>query len=263
MAVAHVDPELLVVTYLPRVRQFVERACWRRGLRPEVDDVISTVVVKLVSDNYAVVRVFDGRGPFDAYLSRIVDRVALDYQRHLWGTWRPSALARRLGTAGVMLDRLISRDQLPVQDAVLRVASQLGLRLSDVTAMGEQLATRPARNGIRRSELLATQHISFSSGLERAERRKTVDAVNVALSKALGRLTVRERALLRMRYVQELSVREIATHFRVEQKQLYRLYNSLLRRMRQILAESGVDTHVVFSVLDDREATVEPLLKSA
>ena len=51
----------------------------------------------------------------------------------MWGRWRPSACARRAGPAGVLLDQLLTRDAVSLDEALARVrerydVSELELR---------------------------------------------------------------------------------------------------------------------------------------
>jgi hypothetical protein len=64
-----------------------------------------TVRVRLLEDGGSVLRQFEGRGSLHAYLRVVVERVYLDYRRTCWGTWRPSASARRLGARAVTVER--------------------------------------------------------------------------------------------------------------------------------------------------------------
>ena len=52
------------------------------------------------------------------YLTVVIHRLFLDYRIRLWGKWRPSAEAKRLGAVAIALERLIVRDGWSFEQAV-------------------------------------------------------------------------------------------------------------------------------------------------
>jgi DNA-directed RNA polymerase specialized sigma24 family protein len=71
----------------------------------------------LERNDFELLRAFDGRSTWNTYLTLVVTREFHAYQALLWGSWRPSAVARRLGPAGVLLEELVRRDGLTLEDA--------------------------------------------------------------------------------------------------------------------------------------------------
>ena len=68
------------------------------------------VHLRLLESGYRQFRQFAGRSSLRTYLHVVVQRICLDWQRSIYGKWRPSAAAAELGPYGTELDRLIHRD---------------------------------------------------------------------------------------------------------------------------------------------------------
>src|SRR5262245_58613353 len=90
----------------------------RHGLgREDAQDFASTVSLRLIENDYAILRRFEGKSALKTYLVTVVNRVYLDFQVQRFGKWRSSAQARRLGPMAVRLERLLHRDGLTLDEA--------------------------------------------------------------------------------------------------------------------------------------------------
>src|SRR6202008_4136539 len=92
----------------------------------EADELGSSVRLKLVENDYEVLRKFEGRSQLRTYLTTVVKRHFLDDRNARWGKWRPSAQARRLGPVAVLLDQFLTRDRLPFEEAVQAIEARHG-----------------------------------------------------------------------------------------------------------------------------------------
>ncbi|HEX2281159.1 MAG TPA: hypothetical protein VHG52_05280, partial [Thermomicrobiales bacterium] len=86
--------------------------------REEADDLASAVKLKIIENDYEALRNFRGDCSLRTYFATIANRHFLDTRIAQWGKWRPSAQARRLGPTAVLLDQLMSRDGLLLDEAV-------------------------------------------------------------------------------------------------------------------------------------------------
>ena len=84
----------------------------------EADDFGSHVKLKLIEDDYAILRKFEGRSNLRTYLTVVIQRLFLDYRIKAWGKWRPSAEAKRSGPVAILLERLTQRDGYGLEEAV-------------------------------------------------------------------------------------------------------------------------------------------------
>src|SRR6185295_19851375 len=75
----------------------------------ELEDLQSQLHLKLLEDDYRVLRRWDSRSSLKAYLVTVVYNIWHDRVRGEKGTVRVSAAAKRLGPAAKELERLIGR----------------------------------------------------------------------------------------------------------------------------------------------------------
>src|SRR4051812_37289991 len=96
---------------LSEIEQIVASICRRRGMDANATEEFTAVVrLKLVEDDYAVIRAYQKRSTFPVYIAAVVRRLLLDHHNREWGKWRTSAEAERLGSLAVALERILYRD---------------------------------------------------------------------------------------------------------------------------------------------------------
>src|SRR6185436_5001763 len=112
-------PDQLFLAHLAHIERAATYFCRRSGFsREETEDCVSSVKQKLIEDDYAIIRKFQGKSIFKTYLTVVIRRLFLDYLDHLWGRrWRPSAEAERLGPLAIQLEGLLHRDGLSFDQA--------------------------------------------------------------------------------------------------------------------------------------------------
>ncbi len=168
----------------------------------ERQELHGLVMLKVVQDDFSVLRRFQGKSTWGTYLRVIVQRVLLDQRIKKWGRWRPCARARQLGTKAVLLDRLINRDGLEPQEAIRRLSTRgVGESAGELERLAERIPRRP-----RRRFVPCDTHLETVAGRERAdrrleaaERRRIVARLKAALASAFQDLPEFDRRLLGMR----------------------------------------------------------------
>ena len=235
-------PEELFRENLPLIEQIIDHCC-RRGhfTSQEAKDFGGDVMLKLVDDDYRVFREFRGRSSLKTYLAVTIKRLLLDYQNHIWGKWRPSAEAERLGPVAMRMERMLVRDGLSF-DEVCKVLRGEGVEMT-VLELADLRAKLPPRS-LRRfvSEERLQKEITREprpderlEGKERAGLRRRVFAI---LLQALKILTSEEQVLVRMRT--EFKVSEIARLLGMEQKPLYKRLEKIYEKLRKELERHGI-----------------------
>jgi RNA polymerase sigma factor (sigma-70 family) len=241
---------------LPWVEDVLRVVSRRNWLSPaEAEEFASRVKLRLIEDDYRILRVFEGRSHFRTYVTTVVTRLLLDERVREWGKWRPSSEARRLGALAMSLERLITRDNRPLDEAIGVLCScDPSLSESTLRRIADQLPVRvPARRRVDSAELAAlptpepgSDHLVLSD-----EARVRWNAARAALSEVLGSLSARDRLLIKLRYVQGSRVSEIARIVHEEQKPLYRHYEHLLGALRRELALRGVSRQILAEMFVD------------
>jgi RNA polymerase sigma factor (sigma-70 family) len=254
------NAEALFLQHLPWIDRVASMACAQHGVwGNEADEFASSVRVKLMEDDYAVLRRFRGEANLKTYLASVVVRYFFSYLRGLRGEWRPSAAAERLGPPASDLERLVFRDGYTLQQAgeVLRTAGRT--TLSDVE-LARLLASLPVRAPLRPVELQADAVLDTAPGAFRADDRIVAaeaatqrDRVMKALDRALQQLEPEDQLIVRMHFIDGLTLANVARALNLEQKPLYRRLDRLRGRLRGLMEGSGLRNDDVRGVLPEPE----------
>lgn len=213
----------------------------------EAEDFISSVRMKIIEDDYAVLRRFRGESAVKTYLAIVVSRLFVDYVRDLRGQWRSSAAAERLGAPARELERLVHRDGYTVQQAGEKLRTAGLTTLSDAE-LARLLASLPFRGPLRPAvEAQPDAVLNATVGSSRADERvvaaewETRHAeVMEALGRALGGLEPEDQLIVRLHFGEGLALADVARALRLEQKPLYRRVQRLRTRLRTSLESAGL-----------------------
>lgn len=247
-------PRQLLEANITLIRQLLRSTARRHRLTEcERQDFESWIWLRLVDNDFHVIRRFQGRSSFATYLRVVLQRSMLDYRAAKWGKWRPSAHARRQGPRAVTLERLISRDGVPPEVAAARLnagASELPPRQSG-----------PRRRFYEPVELtvdiLAPQETSPDERVLSAERRGTARTVTRALARCLAGIPRSDRRLLWLRYGAKLTVSQIAIRLGEDQRALYRKFVRLHQAVRRGLESSGITWAELAGVIGASDVAVQ------
>ena len=100
------DPRELLTSNLALVERAVGFAARRYRLDPDDADEFAAVVrLKLVDNDYAVLRAYEERSSFATYITIVIQRLLTDYRIHHGARkWHTSAEANRLGPLATRLE---------------------------------------------------------------------------------------------------------------------------------------------------------------
>jgi RNA polymerase sigma factor (sigma-70 family) len=252
--------EALLTDNLGWVERVAASVCRRHGLDPdESDEFAGWARMRLVEDDYAVLRKFRGESAITTYLTVVVTMLFRDYRVSRWGRWRPSAAAKRLGDVAVRLETLVYRDGYRVDQAgeMLRAAGHTDLPDRELVRM---LAQLPPRAGTRPMEV-GDEPLESQPAASAADDRVMADEADAerrtaehALRRALATLPAEDRVIVRMRVWEGLSVADISRALHLEQKPLYRRLERIFHRLREEMEGAGITREDVRRMLDDRAA---------
>ena len=257
------DPEALFTSQLDFIRRVVRHVAARRMLDPQDrDDFESEVHLKLIGDDYAVLRRFEGRSTLATYLITVIQRVFLDFQIRRWGKWRPSAAARDLGPLAVELEHLMQHEGRSFDDACSILASApegAPIDRARLAALGAKLPARPSRRagGPEALEAAPARDGLADAVLMERENRDSARRAQVLLGEALDLLSPEERLLVRLKFSEGLSIAAVAIAMGLEQRPLYRTMERCLDTMRRHLEARGLDARGVADLLGGPEASIE------
>lgn len=212
--------------------------------------------LRLVEDDYAVLRAYEARASFRTFISIVVQRMALDYRIHAWGRWHASAEAGRLGALAVQLERLLHRDGRTIDDAVAVLApSHAGVTRESLQALADRLPRRPPRHRNvaleEAMEMPAARSASLDEGIVTRERQHVSERVSTALSAAIARLPDQDRLILQLRFEGGMTVAQIARALQLDQKLLYRRIDHHKLELRRELERSGIAAADVLDLIGE------------
>ena len=212
------------------------------------------VNLKLVENDYAVLRAFQGRSSINSYLSSVIQHLALDYCNHLWGKWRASAEAERLGPLATELEQLLHRDGRTFDDALAILgAKHDGITRASLHALASQLPPRaPRHHEVDLEEAVPFARAGIESVEDRVladERRLAAQKLSALMTSEFARLPDDERLVFQLRFEQSMTVAQIARMLGRDQKLLYRLLEKRAREIRSHLERAGVDARSVADLI--------------
>ncbi len=247
----------LLLEHLDTVEQVVAFIARRHRLSPEeAEELGGDVRVKLLENDCEILRAFEHRSSLRTFLTTVVERLFLDDRIARWGKWRPSAKARRLGTTAVLLERMLSRDGIGLEEAIetLRTNHLVPESESDLRALASMLPMRAPRRvvgDIVPEDLPGQTALDVERLALMEDRAGSFDRACTALAAALAALPHQDRLLVQLHYESGMKIAEIARFLRVDQKPLYRRLERLLADLRRDLAARGVDADDVRDWLGD------------
>lgn len=242
-----VDPERTFLDHIAVIDRIFGVIARRHSLNPsDAEEFASWARARIIDGNYAVIRKFGGRSSLATYLSVVIGNLFLDYRNSIWGRWRPSAAALRIGPLGIRIEELLYREGHSLREAI-GVLQSAGVTLSDteIARIAAKIPPRGRTNEVG-LEKVDTASIAIDAPLPVSDEDAEIGA---AVRAVLAQLPPDDQIIVRMRFWDDISVADIARTLRVEQKPLYRKLESIQKQMRAALAKRGIDEARVAEVL--------------
>lgn len=239
---------------LELIKEITASLCRRKRLNAtEGEDFQSQVFVKLIEDDYRVLRDFQGRAQLKTFLTVVIGNLLRDYRDGILGKWRPSAEGRRLGPIALVFEQLTIRDGYTFDEAfeLLRTNYQFEVSRAEVETIAARLPARTRRRFVSDEALTGvasdapTAADTFTGGRHEDEATRLVNV----LDGAMGTFESQDQLILAMLYHDGLSIAHIARTLDLPQKKLYVRLVALRARLRKMLEEQGFDHGAVKEIL--------------
>jgi len=223
----------LIRRYLPFANTLTQRY---RGASESFDDLLQVASLGLVN---AIDRFDPSRGvPFTAFASpTILGELKRHFRDRVWTVRVPRSLHDRMAEVEKAVDEL-SRN-LQRSPSVAEIAARLGLAETEVLEVMEASHNRrplsldrPTGNEDPDEAPAAEWVGEEDAGYELVEGKAALDT-------ALPGLDERERAVLRLRFVEDLTQSQIAERIGYSQMHVSRILRQTLKRIREQIEESG------------------------
>lgn len=223
----------------------------RRLLADDADEFAGFVHLKLVENDYSILRKFEGRSSLETFLAVVVQHLFLDHRAHLWGKWRASSVAKNLGDAAVEIERIVRRDGRSVEEAATMLRSaHPELTPASIAALVKSLPERPLRR--RFVDLDAAAHVGTEPNqIPASARQLDSDRISKVVHRFLASLEPTDRLIFRLRFENDMTIAEIARSVRVEQRPLYRMFERNLRCLREALRAEGITDDEAVALIGD------------
>jgi RNA polymerase sigma factor (sigma-70 family) len=247
------DPQELFLSNLDAIDRAIAYVCHRNHLSPQDgEEFNSEVKTKLIEGNYGIIRKFEGRSSFSTYMTTVIQRLYFQWRVQMWGKWRPSAEAKRLGEKAITLERLLTRDGFTYGEALetLTTGTSAYTR-EELEALYLRLPARQPRPVLVSAVAPdAAPTVDPDAALFTAERRQTARAAAAAIDGAMAGMDAESQLILRMRFWNNRKVPDIATALRIDAKRLYKKIDRMLLTLRGALEKAGLDKEVISDLLD-------------
>jgi RNA polymerase sigma factor for flagellar operon FliA len=255
------NPEALFLEHLSWIDKVASAACSKHGVwGDEAEDFITSMRIKLMENDYAILRKFRGTSQLKTYLAAVIVRYFYEFERTRRGRWRSSAVAERLGTPARELEMLVHRDGYALEEAGEKLRAAGRTTLSDAE-LARLLKRLPPHAPLRSVEVGAAPLLETAPDASRTDERMTAAGADTrrremrdALEVAMNQLDPEEQLIVRMHFADGHSVADVARALRLEQKPLYRRLDRLRARLRVLLESEGLRQDDVRGVLSEHEA---------
>ncbi len=246
------NPQQLLLENQEFLARLTRLCCQRKGLSAEQsEDFTQMVNVKLLENDYRVIRQFRGKSKLTSYLAVVIQRYLLDYLNHLWGKWRPSRAAQRLGPLAIRLERLTVRDGLTLEEAVQTLITSEKVQATEAEL--EELAVKLPRRFKRRIEAddqlerIAVDDAGAETLVQQREWSADGERIRGAVAEVLATFPAEDAMIVKLH--SRMGVAQIARSLSLEQKPLYRRRDQLMATVRKQLEELGIERQQVIQYL--------------
>jgi RNA polymerase sigma factor (sigma-70 family) len=238
------DPAAVLTRFLPQIGRIATWVGKSQGFPPhELEELEAHVRLRLIENDYARLRAYQGRSSFETYLSVCIQSLARDLRDKALGSWEPSAEARRIGSHAVRLETLWVRDGLTLDECERTLApvfTDLSREEIEEIAVRLPVRTRRRQEG---DDGLDRRPAPTPAPDQRLEEREDFAArreVLAVLREELAELSAEDRLLVRLRTESGLKISEIARSLGIDQKALYPRFEKIFATLKRRLGERGI-----------------------
>jgi RNA polymerase sigma factor (sigma-70 family) len=248
-------PEQLFLTHLHLIKKVVAHTCRCCNLqKEEAEEFLSEVHDKIMADDYAVLRKFEGKSSLKSYLAVVIKNQMRDFQNHLWGKWRYTEMAKRLGPVAMALEKLI-RDGYTFDEvvAILQTNHKVEMSPLEFHEIAAKLPPRIPRHreGEEILELLPSTEDQPDAPMRRQEKNSRKAMALEALQNTLKSLPAEDQIILRMKYWNHFSVKNTAKALNLDDKPLYKRIQKTLKHLKSEMERQGIRKEDIEDLFDD------------
>jgi RNA polymerase sigma factor for flagellar operon FliA len=248
------SPEKIFFANLDFIGRLAVAVARRSKAGPEeAKEFASELNLKLLQDDYAVLRKFEGTSTLKTYLTSVAANAFRDFCDKRWGKWRPSAEAIRLGPVALRLEELLDKEGWGFDQAceILRTNHRVEESRQELVEIWKRLPPKTPRRmeGEGNLEDMPAPPNRPEDNVLNSELRGIRKKVGIALKKVLNNLPAEDWLIVKMGILDGIKVVDIGRSLGLENKPLYRRLDKILARLRGDLAREEVRWEQVSDLL--------------
>lgn len=229
---------------IDEINRIIAFICKRNRLAPQdCEDFRQHVHLKLLEEDCAILRKFEGRSSLSTYLTTVIQRLYSQHRVQLWGKWRPSATAKRLGDKAITVERMLTRDDHSLQETIEILTTQAGASYTraEIEALYLRLPPRQPRPVLVPDNAIPEVESESAADEEvmRRERERTARGMANAMEPVIEQMDAEDRVIMSMRFWHAAKVPDIASALHVDQKKLYKRIDRLSAILGEALERAG------------------------
>ena len=242
------DPAELFASHLSFIDRITAGVCSRaRIFGPDAEDFASDVRLALIDNDFAVLREFEGRASLHAFLAVVIERLMFDQRSRTFGRWTPSAQARRLGDAAMLLEKLLLRDRRSIEEALpFLTAAHPELTRPQIDQLIDALPGRTPRPRPVLLDAVVEETVPSADNADERALAHEADGLaartSVVVRGVMETFSAEDRLIIRFRFGSSMTIADISRMTRLPQRPLYRRIESLLAAIRCALDDAGIDS---------------------
>ncbi|MGH9319904.1 MAG: sigma-70 family RNA polymerase sigma factor [Vicinamibacteria bacterium] len=236
------DARALLESHLEMIRQIIGATAARKGLAPvDEEELDSFVISKLLENDGVRLRRFRGESSWKTYLTIVIQRLFLDFQRQSLGKWPPSRRATELGPLGEKLEICLARDGLSFDEVHQKLLSEgIAIARDELRQLSENLPPGSETNALE-------------SGPSRLREK-----LQQTLREAITRLPLRDALVLMMWFERGMTAPQIARAVRIPPRDVYTTIRRSTGRIRKYLESRKLEKLDVMDLLGSTAPEMDP-----
>lgn len=248
--------ESLFLAHLPAVERILNALARRHSLSADAaEEFAAWAKMRVIENDYAILAKFRGESSLPTYLTVVLSMLFREYRVQEWGRWRPSAVALRGGPLWVQLETSLDRDGLPLGQAseMLRTAGATTLSDRELAKIASQFPRRTPLRPVKAGEPPREPPGDARADdlIVREESAADAGAAQRALREGLATLSPEDSLIVRLHYMEGVSIADISRGLALPQKPLYRRVERALSDLRHVLERAGVSSEHVRALATD------------
>lgn len=209
----------------------------------ELEDLRSDLQIKLLEDDYRVLRQWNRCSSIEDYLKKVTYNSWRDRIRGDKGYVRVSPIATRLGPPAPELEMLLGRQGLTLDEAYQVIKPRFpSLSLGETEEIAAKINPRRGRSFVSEDVVVRVPDPKLTGDKHLEQREKLVEKRKALglLRQLLAELPKQDRMLLVHAHAEGVKLSHIARSLGIDQRPLYRRNEKLLTQLRTTLEEAGL-----------------------